>query len=64
MDGFDVPGQPLADSGCMTSCHTGHLDEAGLSQALAIAHVAEGMDPLAAGLQAQLDAPLLQPFLH
>ena len=64
MDSFDVPGQPLADSGCFTSCHTGHLDEACLPQALAIAHMANGMDPLAAGLQARLDAPLLKPGLH
>lgn len=46
--------QPLA-----MPCQTGD----GLAEALAVAHVAHGMDPLDAALQAQLDAPLMKPFL-
>lgn len=39
------------------------LDTAALSQQLAVAHVANGTDPLDAVLQAQLDTQLMGPFL-
>ena len=42
--------------------HHGSALEA-LSQSLATAHVANGMDPLDAALQAQLEAPLVHPLL-
>jgi hypothetical protein len=35
----------------------------GLSQQLTVAYVAQGMDPSQAALQAQLEAPLLEPYL-
>jgi hypothetical protein len=35
----------------------------GLSQQLTVAYVAQGMDPAQATLQAQLEAPLLEPYL-
>ncbi len=34
-----------------------------LTEALTIAHVSKGMDPLQAVLEAQLQAPLIEPFL-
>lgn len=34
-----------------------------LTDMLTVAHVSQGMDPLQAALEAQLQAPLLQPFL-
>jgi hypothetical protein len=34
-----------------------------LTEALTLAHVSQGMDPLQAALEAQLQAPLIQPFL-
>ena len=34
-----------------------------LTQALTVAHVSQGMDPLQAALEAQLQAPLIQPLL-
>lgn len=34
-----------------------------LTEALTAAHVSQGMDPLHAALEAQLQAPLIQPFL-
>lgn len=38
------------------------LDQ-GLHQQLTVAYVAQGMDPAQAAQQAQLQAPLLEPFL-
>ncbi|NDG74386.1 MAG: hypothetical protein EBX49_03420 [Synechococcaceae bacterium WB8_1B_136] len=34
-----------------------------LTEALTLAHVSQGMDPLQAALEAQLQAPLIEPFL-
>lgn len=34
-----------------------------LTNMLTVAHVSQGMDPLQAALEAQLQTPLLQPFL-
>ena len=34
-----------------------------LTEALTVAHVSQGMDPLQAVLEAQLQAPLIQPLL-
>ena len=39
------------------SCSTG------LEDMLTLANISQGMDPLQAALDAQLQAPLLQPFL-
>ena len=73
MDTFDINGHPsgfdldpqLDGTAALTPdglAHHGCLQD--LTQALALAHIAQGMDPTAAVLQAQLDAPLIQPFLH
>lgn len=58
MDWFDHnaidPSQSFtADFGC----------EPDITQALTVAHVVQGMDPLQAVLEAQLQAPLIQPLL-
>ena len=63
MDALDPTALSIHDSGCHTTGHSDLLHSGDLTHALAVAHVAHGMDPLSAGLQAQLDAPLLQPFL-
>jgi hypothetical protein len=34
-----------------------------LTDMLTVAHVSQGMDPLQASLEAQLQAPLVEPFL-
>ncbi|MEI8250174.1 MAG: hypothetical protein WCF98_03285 [Synechococcus sp. ELA057] len=48
-----LPLHPTYDCSC-----TGHLTET-----LTLAHVVHGMDPLQAVLEAQLQAPLIQPLL-
>lgn len=61
LDLLDPTALPFHDG-----CDSGHLnghEATDLPQALAIAHVANGMDPLDAALQAQLEAPLLRPWL-
>ncbi len=68
MDGFDLGDidsrlDLTADSGLgdllSDCCDRGH----NLTQSLITAHVANGMDPMQAALQAQLEAPLIEPFL-
>ena len=34
-----------------------------LTDMLTVAHISQGMDPLQAALEAQLQTPLIQPFL-
>jgi hypothetical protein len=64
MDAFDLH-DPGLELGFETNhCHepsTGAEDH--FSQVLTAAHIANGMDPLDAALQAQLDAPLIRPLL-
>jgi len=69
MDVFHPHGPDLDPSpylGCPMDMDVGapHGAMDGLTQSLAIAHVAHGMDPLEAALQAQLEAPLLGPLLY
>ena len=35
----------------------------GLDELLTVANISQGMDPLQAALEAQLQAPLIEPFL-
>ena len=66
MDGFHHDGldlQPLPDLGSPLSTAQHDCAIETLTQSLAAAHVAHSMDPLDAALQAQLEAPLLHPFL-
>lgn len=70
MDSFE-----LIDTGADTGLSAAHAIEAAachqpltasgdhLLESLAVAHIANGMDPAAAALQARLDAPLLRPLL-
>lgn len=58
MNIFDATNvQPIFDP-----THSYHCSS-DLTQALTAAHVSQGMDPLQAVLQAQLQAPLIEPFL-
>jgi len=66
--GFDTHGA-LGHGGALDSgCHCLHdgIDCAdhhdSLIESLTVAHVANGMDPLEAALQARLQAPLIQPL--
>lgn len=64
MDDLDHSAFNLHDSFVHGAGHDALLPGSdGLTQSLAVAHTAQGMDPLAAGLQAQFDAALLRPFL-
>jgi len=72
MDSFDLidPGHDAAyhfgyDLG-LNRCNSdaSNLSNADhLSEAIAAAHLANGMDPAAAALQARIDAPLIRPLL-
>ena len=58
MDFFDTNSHLAKDymgtnSGCSTD----------LTDMLTVANISQGMDPLQAALDAQLQAPLVQPFL-
>lgn len=67
MDVFHPHGldhDPSLDAHCPMDVGAPHGAMDGLTQSLAIAHVAHGMDPLQAALQAQLEAPLLGPILY
>ena len=58
MDFFDpAAGLSIHDMGTDCSCTPD------LTEALTLAHVSQGMDPLHAALEAQLQAPLIQPLL-
>jgi len=58
MDFFDF-NSTLTDSIMADKCHC----TPDLTEMLTVSNISEGVDPLQAALDAQLQAPLIQPFL-
>jgi hypothetical protein len=68
MDSFELgdidAGLDLTADSALGDLHTDCCDHSdSFSQSLIAAHIAHGMDPVQAALQARLDAPLIEPFL-